>query len=119
LSGVANADQRLRRPPVAPPQAAIRAVEGAGVFAWLRSPAAIAVLGAAQLDRFRIVRMGRNAPVEAVAAEIEQPAASTDEAGDRIEAAPGVIFRMRAGDEATIGLQRRRAFPVEIVVGDQ
>src|SRR5262245_61647101 len=95
LRGEAGADQRLRRAAVAPPQAAILSGEAVIVLAGLGCPGADAPLGAAHLDDARQLAMEGDAPVEAIGAEIHQPAALFGEFLDRVEHATTVILRMR------------------------
>src|SRR6185312_13586084 len=70
LAGEADAAQRLWWPVAAPPQAAVGAVERVIVLAGLGGPGTDAALGAPDLDRARHLVGERDAPVEAVAAEI-------------------------------------------------
>jgi hypothetical protein len=60
----------LRRPAIAPPQAAISAVEGLKILAGLGRPGPNATLGAADFDDIRDLGAGRDPPVEPVAAQI-------------------------------------------------
>ena len=62
--------------------------------------------------------VARDAPVEAVAAEIAQPAALPRIGGQRIERAERVVFRMRSGQHRAIRRDQRDAFVVQVLVGD-
>jgi hypothetical protein len=71
----ADAHDPLRRAPVAPPEAAVGAVEGVVVLADLGLPGPDAALGAPHLDDAGYRGAGGDAPVEAVAAVGELAAA--------------------------------------------
>src|SRR3546814_7344917 len=105
LGGEPHADKALRRPAVAPPQPAQRAVELVVVLAGLRRPGADAGLRAPHLDHPGQPRAAGDPPVEAVAAEIDQPSAGTGVALQRVERAGRVVLRVRAGQDRRIGLR--------------
>jgi hypothetical protein len=68
----------LRRPAIAPPQAAISAVEGLKILAGFGRPGPNATLGAADFDDIRDLGDGRDPPLEPVAAQIGEAAAAID-----------------------------------------
>ena len=100
-----DTDQTLRRPAVAPPQAAVFAVEGVVVFAGLGRPGADATLPAPDLDRAGHLLVPRDLPVEAVAAEVDETPATVAIGLQRIEHGAGVILRMRPRHHCPIGLR--------------
>src|ERR1041385_61922 len=80
--------------------------------------AARAGLAAAHLDDARQVVMGRDTPVEAVAAEIHQPPAAGEIGVERIQHARRMILRMAPGDDAAVIIEESKAFLVDPIVGD-
>ena len=79
------------------------------IFARLGRPGANATFGAAKFDHMRIRFIARDTPVEAVAAEIAQPAALLRVGGKRIDRAERVIFGMRSGQHRAIRRDQRDA----------
>ena len=75
-------------------------------------------LGAAQFDHVRALAVARDAPIEAVAAEIDQPPAAAGVGGERIERARRVVFGMRAGQHGAVRRQQFGALVVEVLVGE-
>ena len=118
LAGEADAGQALRRPPVAPPQAAELAVERVVVLARLGLPGADATLGATYLQHARHLGVPRDAPVEAVAAEIDEPAAAAGIGLQRVQRAGRVVLRVRAGQHRPVGRQQGGPLLVQVLVGD-
>ena len=80
LGREADAAELLRRPAAMLPDAAQLAGRGVVDLAGLRRPHARAAVAAADLEHVRLLGMQRGHPVEAVAAEVHQPAAALDEA---------------------------------------
>src|SRR5579885_3276184 len=84
LGDEADADQRVGRAADAPPEPAILASRVI-VLSRLLRPGARAVLGAAQLDHPGMRGIEADPPVEAVAAEIHEPAAAAQIALERLQ----------------------------------
>jgi hypothetical protein len=63
-----------------------------------------------------LARLG--APVEAVAAEIDQPPAGPEMIGERLHHALGMIFRMLPRDDHAIRCEQRGTLLVQVVIGD-
>src|SRR5262249_13653505 len=104
LRDEAHAADRVRRPVVPPPQAAVLAGRRVVVLAGTLGPGAHAALGAAPLDQAgRRLRIG-DAPVEAVAAEIHQAPAAVEIGLQRVEHLHGIVFRVAAGHHHAVVL---------------
>ena len=118
LADEADAGQCLRRAVVASPQTAVFAGEAVIVLAHLGVPRARAVLAAAYLDRAGPHRMIRDAPVEAVAAEIHHASALTHPAVERVHHLQRLVFRMAAGHQHAIRPQQVEPFRMQVIVRD-
>src|SRR5262249_2674264 len=91
LRGEADADQALRRPAAAAPEAARLAGEAQMQLARMRLPGAGSGLAAADLDDARQLRVEGGAPVEAVAAHIDQTSALVEPVLNGVEHGAGMI----------------------------
>ena len=118
LCGEADANERVGGPADASPESAVFAGERVVVLAGFGDPRARAVFRATNFDDRRIVGTVRDAPVEAVAAHVHQPAAVIEPVAQTIEHRGGVILRMRAGDDRSIVGERRGAVAMQDLVGD-
>jgi hypothetical protein len=94
----------LWRSPVATPEPAIGAVERVVILARLGRPSTDAALGTAHLDDIGNGGAGRDAPIEAVAAEIGEAAAGIDVVLKCVQCVRRVIFRVRPGHDRAIRL---------------
>src|SRR5215813_11841296 len=88
------------------------------ILARLGRPGTDAALGTPHLDDIGNGGAGREAPVEAVAAEIGEAAAGIDVVLKGIQCVGRVIFRVRPGHDRAIRLKQRNTFTVEIVIRD-
>src|SRR5690348_4874904 len=109
LAREADTAQEIGRSIGAPPQPAISAVEGVVILAGLGRPAPDAAFAATHFEDARRRLRNGNAPIEAVATEIHQPAAGLGVALQGVERALRVVLRMRARDDDLVGCEQRLA----------
>lgn len=73
---------------------------------------------AAKLDRVPLLRIQRGHPVEAVAAEVHEPAALPEVALQRVQHLLRPVLGVGAGDNYAIRLQQRSSFRMEVSIRD-
>jgi hypothetical protein len=109
LGREADSCQRLGRSAVAPPQAAVGAVEGVEILARIRRPGADAALAPADFDNPGRVLVERDPPIKSVAAHVEESATAVAVLGERVQGLGGVVLGMTGGHHRAIARERRRA----------
>ena len=97
LRAETDADEGLRRPPEPPPQPPIATIEGVVALSGQGFPKADAAFGAAQLEGPGAAAMRRDAPVEAVAAEVDEAPAGREVTRDGVQRLMRVVFGMLPG----------------------
>ena len=112
-----DAEELLRRHAAEPPQAARLSGEAVVVLAGRALP----VLGAVAPTHLDVAacRVHRRHPVEAVAAHVHQPAAVVQVGAQTVEHLDRVVLGVRGRQHDLVGRQGRRAFEVQILVGDE
>ena len=106
LGDEAIADERLRRAPRAPPEPTVLTGEGHVVLPRLAGPGAGAVFSPAHLHDTGLVVTVGDAPVEAVAAHVHQPAAALGEGVNGVPHGGGVVLGVAAGHDAGVALEQ-------------
>src|SRR5260370_12841272 len=99
---------------MAPAAARLRIV-GMGALAMGRIPASRSTVVAAYLDDPRLFRVAAGYPVEAVAAQIHDPAAFLEIAIENVEARAGPVFGMRPGHNDSVAVDQCAAPALQIL----
>src|SRR5437868_1232797 len=88
------------------------------VLAGGRAPRARTHLAAPDLDDVRLGRVNGGDPVEAVAAEIHEPAAVAKVSLKRVKHRPGPVLGMTAREDDAVRRQERGPYGMQVFVGD-
>src|ERR1700761_201691 len=112
----ADAEGLVRRPAAIAPDAACFAGRDVSALAVRRIPAARAAVVASDFDDPWLLSVAARHPVEAVAAEIENPTPLLEVAVKCVKAVSGPIFGMRSGDDRGVAVEQSSPLALQIFV---